>query len=385
MNKSVISLLGVAALAGAAAWFWMGAAKPLATSSLPTELTKPVPASETKTTPSKLATTPAVTSNPNISAEAQRQCRQVFALTNATARKATFDKMLAGITDAAGIKGVLEVMNEMFKSGRRFDAEWDTFWHVIAHRDPKATVALIESYGSKERWYIGAVSRTLQEWASTDPQAAMQWLEGNQAITGEDMDTALVDLIKGYAAKDLTLATAYGFSIFDSGESMHSVIGFALVKQAIQQGGVTGLKDWFNSLPSDVDRHAVFDFVCSNFGEVDIQLKRSWLEAEAGKPYRNEHVYFQFISDLAKEDPKSALEFGLKLPRSSSGWISEGVAGACAYWLMEDESAFELFYRTLSTTKAKETVVEAVHLSLRDPFGPPTLHIPAKKFLEAIK
>jgi hypothetical protein len=276
-------------------------------------------------------------------------------------------------------------MNRMFKAGRIFEAEWDSFWHVIGHRDPRATIALIESYGPAEKWYGGAIRRTLEEWGSSDPLAAIHWLEGNQALTGQALDAATLNLIYGYAGRDLKAATAYALSVIKTDDPLFGDLTYALTKNATQQGGVEGLLSWFRSLPDNAVKQRAFQAVSMRLGQVDREQARAWLTEEAGNPYRNDQTYREFIGAMAATDPKGALDYAFSLPASPhETGVTVGVGYAAFEWLMKDVNAFTTYYHALPTPAQKEQIVYALNNALKDPNFPLRKRTPAEQFLKGL-
>ena len=335
--------------------------------------------------PSIVLSAPADLAKPDPELELQHQCRAVLALANATERMAAFEKLLAATTSKAGIKGILQALIEIRKTGRNFDSEWGKFWHVVGHRDPKAAIAMAESYGPGEKWYPGAVWIAIQEWAGLDPQAAMKWLDGNQSLTGNALDGATLNLIHGYATRDLKAATDYALKIIRTDDPIFGDAAYALTRSALEQGGTAGLFSWFDALPSDALRERLFGSIASRLYELDPEQQRAWLAAQASKPYRNDDTYRNMIGGWAQNDPRAAMDFAVQLPLSPQSHTYVGLAYAAYEWLVKDPEGFNSYFQTLPPGDLRTGMINAIKGPLADKNFPNKKREPAVKFLEGVK
>lgn len=339
------------------------------------------PLAETASVPS----TPAEVAQVVPTLEPQRRCAEVLAIANATERRAAFDKLMAETMDIAGIKAVLKTFTEMFKAGRPFDSEWRTFWRLVAHRDPQMAMALIDSYGPAEKWYAGAVSMAIQEWAGLDPQAAMSWLDANHTLSGPALDGATLNLIYGYATRDLRAATEYGLKVVGQDSPIFGDMAFALSRSAVQQGGTAGLFAWFEALPDDAVRTRLFPSISNRLGEIDPEQQRAWLAAQATMPWRNDDTYRNMLGSWAKSDPRAAMDFAVQLPRSPQSGQYVGLAYAAYEWLVIDPAAFAAYFNAIPPGELREGILAAIKQPLSDKNFPNRKREPAVRFLESVK
>ncbi len=371
MKRTIALTFIVALVVAVATWFVLGKSTPPVSNKPHTQAAaKPMATAVTVAdAKASAAVTPAaVPANPTASAtpqSVQQQCEAIFKIGNATERKLAFDKLLAAATDPFAVKAILDNFNVMFAAGRRFDSEWVTFWQTIGHRDPQGTMALIESYGADTTWYHGAIRRTLTEWASAEPDAAMKWLDGNQALSGEDFDDAALSLVAGYAARDLDAATAYAMKVFKPGLYGSSKLNMLLSRTALQQRGMDGMIEWFRAFPTGEEKTAMFNSIANRLDEVDPTKKRAWLEAEARQPYRNDISYRELVQEIATTDPRTAMDYLSRLPRSPRDGGMPGVGAAAFAWLDKDVAEFVAYYRTVPLGDLRTNIVKAINNSLQ--------------------
>ena len=314
------------------------------------------------------------------------RCVAVFKIGNGTERKVAFENLLASTHEPSGLKAILENFNAMFLEGRRFDSEWATFWQTIGHRDPAGTMALIESYGSDTTWYESAVKRTLSEWASVAPEAAMKWLDDNKVLSGESFDDAALSLVSGYAARDLEAATAYAIKLFNPGLYGSAKLNMLLSRAALQQRGTDGMIAWFKAMPDGDEKIALFNSVANRLNEVDPAKKRAWLEAEARQPYRNDISYRELVQEIATADPRAGMDYVARLPRSPRDGGMPGVGAAAFAWLDKDVAEFAAYYRALPPGDLRTNIVKAITNSLQnDAKLSESRRTAATQFLQTIK
>jgi hypothetical protein len=314
----------------------------------------------------------------------RQRCEVVFALGNPTERTAAFAKLLATTTDPAALKAIIDTFNELYSVGRRYETEWNLLWHTLGHRDPAGTMALIESCGTETSWYKGAIGRVLSEWGSTQPEASMRWLDANKTLSGDDFDKAAIGLINGYAARDLDAATAYAMKVFSPGAQGSDDLYLLLSRNALQQRGVDGLIAWFQAQPNGPSKVGLFNAVANRLQEVAPARKRSWLEAEARQPYRNDLTYRQLVQDIANQDPRVGMDYVNRMPRALDGGMP-GVGAAAFAWLEKDLAEFTAYYHTLPAGELKTNILKAVNNSLSDPKLPAGKRIVATQFMQAVK
>lgn len=319
-----------------------------------------------------------------ITADARTRCQQIMGITDATQRKLAFEKLLAETTDLAGLRGILETLLAFRSGGRDIGTEWAGFWGILSNRDPKGTVALIETYGPREKWYAEAVGMAVREWAVLDPQSAILWLQGNQALTGEDLDRATLSLIEGYASRDLAAATAYVLGILEPNDPLFQSMSQTLTQKALQTGGAEGLVSWFSQLPSDAARRLFFRDVTARLGEVSPEAQQNWLANNAGSAFRDDQMYVDYINALVKDQPQAAMEYAMKLPRSAESGTYVGIGDAASEWLVMNPDEFVSYFNRLRSPQTRQVIAESIQAMLNDPNLPPQKRDLAVKFLQSL-
>ncbi|MES2505553.1 MAG: hypothetical protein V4599_02550 [Verrucomicrobiota bacterium] len=359
--------LGVALLAGGL-FFWRQqagtaakvASPALAASNGVTETVSPV-------LPQQAGEMPPPT--PQVAAFAQdtvaMQAQAVLQLTNPLERRAAFEKLIASLKSLEELQGVLDAFATLQKTGRQYGAEWALFWQTIGHRDSKQAVALIEKNGSEQPWYFDAVNRVMEQWGALEPEAAVKWLNENEALNEDRLDAALASVIQGYANRDLRSATAYALSVVKPDEPLFRAIAGTLSRAAIQQGGTQGLTAWFDALPSDAHRQGAFSAVSNRLSEADMNQQREWLRLHADKSYRYDDAYRGYAQRLAEQNPRAAMDFVFgEAPRFNNGGYV-GLGYASYEWLMQDPVGFTDYYRNIKDEVQRKALLQ----SLKDPLG----------------
>jgi hypothetical protein len=231
-------------------------------------------------------------------------------ITQPTERLAALQRLLAETTDLDGLDGILEAYQILFRAGRRFDPEWQAFWHGIAARDVQTALSLIQKHGPDSPWNAAALSMTLNEWGGRNPAAAIPWLAAHESeLQDHSFDEATLGLISGYADHDLAGAAKYALTVVKPDDPLSDRVTSALARRAMQQRGATGITAWFDGLGSDEERQRMFRAVADNLGSAGLEARIEWLTAKASAPYRNDVSYRDAAGQLAGADPSAAMDF----------------------------------------------------------------------------
>ncbi|MDZ4288505.1 MAG: hypothetical protein U0984_11135, partial [Prosthecobacter sp.] len=315
-----------------------------------------------------------------------QQCRAIFAIEDAAKRKAAFETLVRATTDVTGLKAIVETMLWLSLASDHVSdpAEFDSFWDILAKRDVNTAVSLIES--CPVLWHTDAASKVMREWAAKDPLAAMRWLQGAERLTGHSLDEATLSLIRGYASRDLKAATAYALSIVKPDEGFFNRVSTELTGDIVQKSGTEGLLAWFAALPEGPAKQEIFNIVGARLGKLNPTQMRQWLDAEAGNSHRNDETYRVFIAQMAKTDPRAAMDYALNLPPSPhQPGAFVGVGSASFEWLARDRAAFANYYQSLPVGVQREAIVKALQEALNDPDLPIKKGLPALWFIEGLR
>ena len=303
--------------------------------------------------------------SPETKAEVIAKTKSVLEIGQPTERMAAFQRLLEQTTDAAGLNSILEAFQVLFRSGRRFDPEWQAFWHGTARRDVQGTLALIASHGPDTSWNAAAMSMTLNEWSGHDPSAAIRWLADHQATLGEaSFDAATAGLIAGYADSNLNAATQYALSVVKPDDPLSERVIGTLAQRALQQGGTEGMQAWFNGLANDDQRKRMFRAVAEKLGSVTFDAKIAWLTAQAQSGYRDDITYRDAANQIAKNDPKAGMDFVVQVGRSPKDGGFPGIGAASFEWLLRNPTDFTTWFQAQPAGDVRDNVVRALRNSL---------------------
>lgn len=312
------------------------------------------------------------------------QGQTVLNIANAVERKAAFEKLLAGLKTEAEFQGVLDAFEAMLQSGRRHGTEWTLFWDSLGHKQPRLAAALIDKGGPNKEWFNSAVTRLVERWAARDPQAAIEWVNNNPALSGTNQDMALASLLQGYASLDLQAASRYALSVVDAEDPFFNSVANVLSTSALQLQGTQGVMSWFDSLATDAQKKVAFAHVAARLAAADKNLQREWLGAQAGQPYRNNDAYRVYAQALAEQDPQAAVNYVFQeAPRFDNGRYV-GLGYATYEWLVQDAPAFASWYQGLKDPAQKEAVVHAIKDPLADANFPMKRRRAGEQFLQSI-
>lgn len=372
MKPSVILVLAV--LAAASAGWWLsrsknGLASPLtilpdteaAQLQLPSSVGTAQPPAPTGATMTPGATVTQQDTRDAMMAKA----RVALEITQPTERLAAFQRLLAETTDLDGLDGILEAFQELFRAGRRFDPEWQAFWHGIAAREVQTALSLIQKHGPDTSWNAAALSMTLKEWGGRNPTAAIPWLAAHESgLKDHSFDEATLGLISGYADHDLEGAARYALTVVKPDDPLSDRVTGALARRAMQQRGATGITAWFDRLGSDEERRRMFRSVADSLGSAGLEARIDWLTAQAQAPYRNEVSYRDAASQLAGDDPSAAMDFVVNVGRSPKDGGFPGIGAASFEWLLRDETGFTQWFTRLPEGDVRTSVLKALNNSL---------------------
>lgn len=315
--------------------------------------------------PNVIATAAPVAGSSASGPDVIEQTKKVLEIKQPSERMAAFQRLLAQTTDAAGINRILETFQTMFREGRRFDGEWQAFWHGIARRDVQATLALIASHGPDTSWNATSLNMTLNEWAGKDPRAAIAWLAAHQSELREaSVDDATLGLIAGYADHDLAAASEYALTVIKPDDPMSDRVTMALAQRVLQQRGADGMIAWFSGLTNDEQRHRMFRSVADKLGSVSLDNKIAWLTAQARSGFRDDNSYRDAANQIAQRDPRAGMEFVVHVGRSPKDGGFPGIGAASFAWLMQDRQDFTTWFNGLPAGDVRDNVLRALNNSL---------------------
>jgi hypothetical protein len=295
-------------------------------------------------------------------------------------------KRLIGETlNVAGLRAILARLEADRTAGENtYHFEWDVFWDELIQRDPGAAAALNDAYTSDPVWRESVASLLAYKWALRDPKAAIAWLAGNEALSGEALDDTTGGLILGYAEKDLAAATRYALAVMKHDDPR---FGRALSIAAMKKGGVEGLLGWFDGLPNEGLKGKLFAKVSDELGnkkKVAREVRATWLAGQVEMSYRDDQAYRDFVVDWAEEDPAGALGWVMGLPKSPKDGSPVALESAVLPWLEKDAAGFTAHFWGLPRERQAE-IVRTVEMITKDPKFPEQKRVPGLAFLQAVR
>jgi hypothetical protein len=230
--------------------------------------------------------------------------------------------------------------------------------------DPVAAAGFLDASPSAGKGLLGARVTIAGNWAESDPEAALAWVQTH--AEGRELATVMSGVINGWWHTDPRAAEAYVASHLDTlGQQTIINLTRQLISQDVQQAkdwaaalpnvearrrtgyfiaaqlassDPKAAGDWAASLPDDV-RRTVIDGVINTWIRKDPQEAAQWLNTLAGPP-RDEAVT-AFSSAIAPKDPAAALTWAatvsdarlrdVSMQRIAEGWIRRNSTQARAW------------------------------------------------------
>lgn len=279
-----------------------------------------------------------------------------FAINDENARHAEWLRLLPSLTSADAAQ-VRELFRKMKAQGRRFDFEWETFWPRWGELDPLAALEHVRANETAETQ--GPVTEmVLRGWAKADSASARAWLSANPSAS--TFGPALRGYLDGLARIDLARAT-HDAQALGQGRDIGEFVD-VLAEQALQQRQLTGMLEWWRTLPDDPNqgsvRMAAVAPVFSRLADADLAQAQGWLTELAGSPYREEGSIGNFAQRLAATDPAAAVGWMASLPPTSDGHYT-AIGRTVRAWSAADQPGLDRWIATLPPSPLREQAVEA--------------------------
>ena len=129
-----------------------------------------------------------------------------------------------------------------------------------------------------------------------------------------------------------------------------------LAEQALQQRQLTGMLEWWRTLPDDANqgsaRIAAVGPVYSRLAEADVAQAQGWLTELANTPYREEGSIGSFAQRLAATDPAASVAWVASLPPDSDGHYT-GIGRTVRTWSASDQPAVDRWIARLDDAKVE--------------------------------
>lgn len=188
--------------------------------------------------------------------------------------------------------------------------------HAWGEKDGKAAIAAFDALRGRE----GEVGKStaMAAWATTDPDAAMKWLQERNAQKDPKadprQDSALSrGMLSGLARRDVDVALKYLMTLNEGQQG--DFVGL-LAEQKMKESIAAGA-EWAERLPNDRMRTNAFEVVGGQFLRRDLDGALQWAEKIAGRPDAHEAVA-DVANELAGKNPQQAAAWVSKLPAGPS-------------------------------------------------------------------
>jgi hypothetical protein len=211
------------------------------------------------------------------------------------------------------------------------------------------------------------VSAILDTWGEQHPEAALNWLAAQPDSTGLPAgtwrDALMVDLIDGWAARDLESAAA-ACEELPAGRAKTKARERVL-SQRIAQAPALAAALVHNLPPGDYRQQALAE-LCQHWLGTNTPTLLDWAESLPSATERN-FVTNQFVTNWAGEDPAAAAQFASQHAELPGNVLGE-IAGA---WFPNDFAATTNWIAGLSGGEKKDAVLLTVvePWAERDPQG----------------
>ena len=247
-------------------------------------------------------------------------------------RKAAFAEALKGMNPDDG-EAMVELFHRLDRQGMTFPDEWDAFW-IRWGEVGGANAAAFASKNASLPWSDFAMWRAFEGWAVSAPKEAADWLAKNE--DSPRYEDAFLGYIKGRGPSDLEGITRMTKDSVPVGHPMTGRLMEALAEVAVRQGQISGMKQWFDGLPTEGAekslKTAAFSHVWWRLKHADSSLAREFLAEHASQPWRSDQQYSETTYSMGRTDPASALDWAKSLPPSPKDGRWPGAPGVFRNW-----------------------------------------------------
>jgi hypothetical protein len=140
-----------------------------------------------------------------------------------------------------------------------------------------------------------------------------------------------------------------------------------LAEQALQQGQLEGMLEWWRSLPDDANdgsaRQAAVGQVLMRLEEADRDRAQAWLAELAATPYRNDGRIGHFAERLAANDPAGAVAWVASLSPGSDGHYI-AIGRTIRAWTEKDKTSADRWVASLPPSPLRDQAMEAQQQTL---------------------
>jgi hypothetical protein len=215
--------------------------------------------------------------------------------------------------------------------------------------DPVAAAKFLDQFPSRDRGFFGARMSIAENWATTDPTAALAWAQAQ----GDPQETraSMAGVVSGWWETDPRAAEAYVAAHLDT-LGLDSVM--RITTQLFQQDPQRA-KEWANSLSTTEARRTANSFLVNQMAETDPKGASEWA-ASLPEDVRS-RTLSAAISRWARNDLRAAGEW---INRLDGAIRDEAVSTYSAVAANSDPAAGLTWAATLSDPKLRSSTVARI-------------------------
>jgi len=244
---------------------------------------------------------------PLTSAAIEELGRQLEADLSPMKRRATFARLLAGLT----AENALEIRAQIAVFPPR-TPEWNDFhyaWGKIAGME-----AVEHGLDTKEP----DLRATVAGWASENPEAALDWFHGLADSSKESYASknhVKSAIAEGLANSDIDEATAFVHGLTASGDEAANRMFGMLATKVLQADGPAEAAEWAESLPEGDGAAWAVHRIAGEYAGKDPEAAVGWASGLDDNPYQARALHAAF-ERWAGKDPVAATNYILDMPSS---------------------------------------------------------------------
>lgn len=283
--------------------------------------------------------------------------REAFMDASHLKRSLAFSKLLESLTpeNVGLVREALESMNAGGDQWRLFRYAWGSI------DGPGAMEHASTLEGRQRAEFVG---EALSGWASSDPAAAMRWLDAMEP--GDEQQRLRGSLVAGLADHDTRLATDYVFRLASEGDNNASRYLEQVAGEEMRTRGVRSAATWAESLPDGDLKGAALDQIAGRYVGEDPEAAATWATKFAGESF-GARVIEEVGDEWAERDPQAAVGWLETLPDARGK--EEGMQSALSEWTRRDPVAASEYLVAMPASPTKDHAVDgfARRLSYEDP------------------
>jgi hypothetical protein len=280
--------------------------------------------------------------------------REAMAETDPIKRSLMIAQLMQNLT-ADNVQDALAALRET--SDRRENFQYFALlqyaWGKI---DGEAAIAAAVEEGGRGGAF-GAMS-VISGWASTDPEAAKQWIESQE--DGREKMMYMNGLIEGLAKSDPAAATAYVLAMEAPAEGEGGRGGFDMRSRYISniagemlKQGVEAASAWANDLPAGSMRSSALNEVAQYYARQDPATAAKWIEAYADSADAGGAIR-EIADRWARESPAEAARWVAELPEASQ---ADAMRSVFDDWAQKEPVEASEFLAQLQPSSGRDSAV----------------------------